>query len=72
MYCALFRPPEYLHIQTNFHSLPRTYPSRALPALNVVRPIVGLGTQQIDSIKRVVQSEAETLKGSEMLFQVSL
>lgn len=53
-----------------FFSLPKIYPSRALPTIKLVQPIIGLKPQQISSAERMILQEARSLKGEEMLFQV--
>jgi hypothetical protein len=51
--------------------LPKTYPSRVLPTIKVIKPVVGLNQLNVEQVTRAIRSEAESLKGGEMLFQVS-
>ncbi len=58
MTCPLFR-------------FPKTYPTLATPIFTVQQPILGLKPHHIAKISSIVHAEAQKLKGTEAVFQVS-
>ena len=51
--------------------LPKTYPTLATPIFTVQQPIQGLKPPQIAKLTSILNAEAQKLKGTESVFQVS-
>ena len=49
---------------------PKTYPTLATPIFTVQRPVRGIAHDVETALSKVIHSEAQKLRGSEMVFQV--
>ena len=57
---------------TNFSiRFPKTYPTLACPIFTIQQPIVGLKPHDLTKLSNAVHAEAQSSKGSEIVFQVS-
>ncbi|KAF7297638.1 hypothetical protein MKEN_01386800 [Mycena kentingensis (nom. inval.)] len=50
--------------------LPKSYPLKAIPMLNIEKPIVGIAPEQVARLKQVLHTEAKNSQGTELLFQI--
>ncbi|KAH9487410.1 eIF-2-alpha kinase GCN2 [Psilocybe cubensis] len=66
--------PEPIHaskIHFNLHvKFPKTYPRLACPTFTIEKPIVGINEGQVSRLSQEVNSEAQKLKGFEMVFSI--
>ncbi|KAG9310494.1 hypothetical protein JVU11DRAFT_9640, partial [Chiua virens] len=63
----LHAPKVYFHLHIKF---PKTYPTLATPIFTIQKPIRGLGHDVEAALSKVIHSEAQKLRGSEMVFQI--
>ncbi|KAG8220630.1 kinase-like domain-containing protein [Butyriboletus roseoflavus] len=57
----------YFHLHTRF---PKTYPTLATPTFTVQKPIRGINHDVEVALSKVINAEAQKLRGSEMVFQI--
>nr|GAT55219.1 predicted protein [Mycena chlorophos] len=50
--------------------LPKTYPQKASPTLDIKKPILGLTSTQVASLNHLIQTEAKNSRGTELIFQI--
>ncbi|KDQ55382.1 hypothetical protein JAAARDRAFT_37399 [Jaapia argillacea MUCL 33604] len=62
-----FASKVYFHLHVK---LPKTYPSIACPIFTIQQPIRGLGPDHITKLSSAIHAEAQSSKGSEMVFQI--
>ncbi|KDQ55313.1 hypothetical protein JAAARDRAFT_37347 [Jaapia argillacea MUCL 33604] len=62
-----FASKVYFHLHVKF---PKTYPSIACPIFTIQQPIQGLGPDHITKLSYAMHAEAQSFKGSEMVFQI--
>lgn len=60
-------PKVFFHLHVKF---PKTYPTLATPVFTVQRPIRGIAHDVEVALSKVIHSEAQKLRGSEMVFQI--
>ncbi|KAL4071177.1 kinase-like domain-containing protein [Scleroderma yunnanense] len=60
-------PKVFFHLHVKF---PKTYPTLATPIFTVQRPIRGIVRDVETALSKVIHSEAQKLRGSEMVFQI--
>ncbi|TFK38831.1 hypothetical protein BDQ12DRAFT_605427 [Crucibulum laeve] len=56
-----------LHLNVKF---PKTYPRLACPTFTIQRPINGLSADQVNKLSHAINSEAQRLRGSEMVMDL--
>lgn len=60
------------HVTERAIRFPKTYPTLATPIFTVQRPIRGIAHDVEAALSKAIHSEAQKLRGSEMVFQVRL